>query len=42
MKLIFEKNVPGQSAVSLPDSDVSKIKIDQFLSKSEIRKEVRN
>ena len=40
MKLIFEKNVPGQSAVSLPDSDVSKIKIDQFLSKSEIRKEL--
>ena len=40
MKLIFEKNVPGQSAVSLPDSDVGKIKIDQFLSKSEIRKEL--
>jgi glycine dehydrogenase subunit 2 len=40
MKLIFEKNVPGQSSVSLPDSDVGKIKIDQLLPKSEIRKEL--
>jgi len=40
MKLIFEKSVPGQSSVSLPESDIGKIKIDQLLPKSKIRKEL--
>ncbi|MEK7633539.1 MAG: aminomethyl-transferring glycine dehydrogenase subunit GcvPB [Patescibacteria group bacterium] len=40
MKLIFEKNISGQSAVSLPESDVGKIKIDQLLPKSIIRKKL--
>lgn len=40
MKLIFEKNVPGQSAVTLPQSDVGKLKITKLLPKSLIRRKV--
>ncbi|MBM3283948.1 aminotransferase class V-fold PLP-dependent enzyme, partial [Candidatus Gottesmanbacteria bacterium] len=38
MKLIFEKNTPGQSAVSLPEEDTNKISIDKLLPKSRLRK----
>ena len=37
MKTIFEKSIPGQSAVSLPESDVPEIKIDKIIPKTDQR-----
>lgn len=40
MKLIFENNVPDQSAVSLPESDVGKVEIDTLLPRKMLRKKL--
>ena len=40
MKLIFEKSIPGQSAVSLPDSDIDKATGDKLLPGSLFKKKL--